>query len=298
MPLTLDLCLAVMDVELRHLRAFCAVAENRSFTTASKQLLITQPALSRTIQQLEAALGVRLLERTSRMVQVTDAGRGFLIRIQAILRDLDLATAELRGERDLRIGFSWALPDPWATETVATFEATTGAAAHLLRRDDIDAALARGEIDVALIRHEPASADATTVTLFEEPRIAAVSSRSPLAERDQIGWNELGTHPVILNTVTGSTRTELWRPEDRPKQVIECGNYDEWITLIAAGRGVGATPLSATSTHAHTGVVFVPLTGAPAAPMHIAWMPRKVGPLVRCFIEIAASSAWPTTARQ
>jgi hypothetical protein len=60
--------------ELRHLRAFVAVARSGSFTRAAGQLLITQPALSRTIQQLESALAVRLLERTSRHVELTAAG--------------------------------------------------------------------------------------------------------------------------------------------------------------------------------------------------------------------------------
>lgn len=66
MPFPLRLCSAGMDVEVRHLRAFLAVARSGSFTRASEHLLITQPALTRTIQQLEAILQVTLLERTSR----------------------------------------------------------------------------------------------------------------------------------------------------------------------------------------------------------------------------------------
>src|SRR4051812_37043280 len=58
LPISLDLCFAGMDIELRHLRAFAAVAELRSFTAASRRLVITQPALTRTIQQLERILGV------------------------------------------------------------------------------------------------------------------------------------------------------------------------------------------------------------------------------------------------
>ncbi len=101
-----------MDVELRHLRAFTAVANHRSFTAAGRELLITQPALTRTVQQLEAALGVRLLERTSRSVQLTDVGRDFLDRTRAVLADLDGAILAARGQRELRLGFQWVLPDP------------------------------------------------------------------------------------------------------------------------------------------------------------------------------------------
>lgn len=289
------LCSMVMDVELRHLRAFAAVAEQRSFTAAARRLLITQPALSRTIRQLEAALGARLLERTSRSVELTDAGRSFLARVQGILRELDLATAEVRGERELRIGFSWVLPDPWATLAVAAFEHATGAGAHLIRRDDLGSALARGEVDVALVRHPLPGAEASTLTLFEEPRVAAVSTRSALAERERIAWNELAEHPIVVNTVSGSTRPELWAPEHRPARTIECGNYDEWIALVAAGRGVGATPLSATSTYAHAGVLFIPLLDAPGVPLLLTWLPRRAGPLVRRFAQVAAAQTWPAS---
>lgn len=249
--------MAVINGEFRHRRVFVAVAENRSFSDVSKQLLITQPALTRTIQQLEAETGVRLLERTSRSVSLTTAGQQFLPRAQRILRDLDQALSELSAERVLRIGFSWVLPDPWVTHTVTRFEDATGATARLIRRDDVGAALTRGDIDMGLIRYPP-SPGTTSIPLGEEPRVAAVSTHSELAQRHQIGWDELGTHPVIVNTANGSTRPELWPPDSRPTQIIECGNYDEWITLIAAHKGVGATPLSATHAYAHSGIVFIP----------------------------------------
>src|SRR5579872_7283361 len=122
MPSWPRLCLAGMDVELRHLRAFVAVARLSSFTKASEQLLITQPALSRTVQQLEAALQVALLDRTSRRVGLTAAGREFLGHAERVLADLDIALASVRGQVTVRLGFSWLLPDPWAQRTVARFE--------------------------------------------------------------------------------------------------------------------------------------------------------------------------------
>ncbi|WP_068163049.1 LysR family transcriptional regulator [Rhodococcus phenolicus] len=287
-----------MDVELRHLRAFTAVAESRSFTVASRRLLITQPALTRTIQQLERILDVKLLERTSRSVDLTEVGRTFQARAQVLLRDLDLAIAETRGERDLRIGFSWALPDPWAGEVLTAFEQATGATTRLMRRDDLAGALDRHEVDVAFARHPVAGTSTTSVTLFEEPRVAAVSNRSPLAAREQIAWNELGRHPVVINTTSGNTRPNLWPPEHRPGRIVECDTYDEWITLIAADRGVGATPLSASSTHAHAGVVFISLSGAPPVPLYLVWIPRPAGGLVRRFVEAATAQERPSYARR
>src|SRR5215208_3081804 len=110
------------DVELRHLRAFAAVATLRSYTAASRELLITQPALTRTVQQLEAALGVQLLARTSRSVDLTSSGREFLDRALEILNDLDRAVLAIHAQQELRLGFQWHLPDPWASDTVTAFE--------------------------------------------------------------------------------------------------------------------------------------------------------------------------------
>lgn len=276
-----------MDIELRHLRAFAAVAEVRSFTAASRRLLITQPALTRTLQQLERILGVELLERTSRSVQVTPAGGAFLARVQRVLADLDGAVVEARGGRVLRVGFSWVLPDPWASETIAEFEAVTGVPVHLTRSDDSELALERGDLDAALLRSPPRMPGLTVRRLFDEPRVAAVSVRSPLAERDRIDWAELAEFTVVVNSRSGSTHIGLWPAEARPDRVVECANYDEWITLIAAGRGVGATSSSAARTYAHPGIVYVPLDDAPAVGLFLAWDPRGDTSLIRRLVEVA-----------
>lgn len=286
-----------MDLQLRHLRAFAAVADAGSFTAASTRLRITQPALSRTVQQLESSLGVRLFERTSRTVELTAAGRAFVLRVRAVLHDLDHAVAEVRCERILRVGFSWVLPDPWTAEKMASFEDSAGARVDLLRRDDIDAALLSGEVDAALIRHETVPEGVAVRTLFNEPRVAAVSSRSPLAARDRIDWFELGAHPVVVNTLNGNTRPGLWPPGRRPLRTVECRNYDEWIALVAAGRGVGTTAASAAGSYLHSGIVYIPLTGAPPVPLRLAWLPRRRSPLMRSFMETITGPALAGTSR-
>ncbi|WP_448613702.1 LysR family transcriptional regulator [Modestobacter sp. URMC 112] len=280
-----------MDVEVRHLRAFAAVATHRSFTAAGRELLIGQPALTRTVQQLETALGVRLLERTSRSVQLTDVGEEFLDRARAVLADLDRAVLAARGRQDLRLGFQWVLPDPWATETVSAFERATGATVTLLRRDDLAAALQAGDLDCAITRTGLAAPGTVQTPLFDEDRVAAVSTRSPLAERDVVDWLELTEEPVVVNTVNGTTRPDSWPAGHRPARVVTCGNYDEWLQLVAAGRGVGAVPRSAARAGTHPGVVFVPLTGAPPVAVRLAHRPRTSGALVRRFVDFAASAA-------
>jgi DNA-binding transcriptional LysR family regulator len=280
-----------MDVELRHLRAFVAVATRRSFTAAGRELLIGQPALTRTVQQLEAALGVRLLERTSRSVQLTDAGQDFLDRTRAVLADLDRAILAARGQQQLRLGFQWVLPDPWATETITAFEQTTAATVTLLRRDDIDTALEAGDLDLAITRTRLTAPGTVQTPLFDEDRVAAVSTRSPLAKKDHIDWLALAAEPIVVNTVNGTTQPDSWPEDHRPTQVVTCGNYDEWLQLVATGRGVGAVPRSAARSGTHPGVTFVPLSGAPPVSVCLAYRPRRGNPLVRQFVTFATTAA-------
>lgn len=100
-------------VELRHLRAFEAVARLASFTQAAQELSITQPALSRTIQQLEDALEATLLDRSSRHVTTTAAGRIFFDHVERVLAELGRGVDAVRQQASIRLGFSWLLPDPW-----------------------------------------------------------------------------------------------------------------------------------------------------------------------------------------
>jgi DNA-binding transcriptional LysR family regulator len=291
MPNQPRLCSTGMDVELRHLRSFAAVATHGSYTAAARELLIGQPALTRTVQQLEAALGVRLLERTSRSVQLTDVGQVFLDRTRAVLTDLDRAILAARGQRELRLGFQWVLPDPWATETITGFEQATGATVTLLRRDDIDTALEAGDLDVAITRTRLTATGTVQAPLFDEDRVAVVSTRSPLAKKDVVDWLELAAEPVVVNTVNGTTQPDSWPAEHRPTRVVTCGNYDEWLHLVASGRGVGAVPRSAARAGAHPDVTFVPLVSAPPVSVCLAYRPRRGNPLVRQFVTFATTTA-------
>ena len=272
-----------MNIELRHLRALEAVGEHRSFTQAARVLHITQPALSRTIQQLETRLGVTLMVRTSRSVRLTAPGEVLLQRSRKILRDVQVALAEVSREPEFRVGFPWALPDPWVSRTTAQFEASTGVGLRLSRRDDIHAALLDKTVDVALSRRDISSEEVECVELAGEVRVAAVSTRSPLVHRTSISWNELGRYPLVVNTVSGNTRPTLWDDPHRPRTILECHNYDEWAALVASGRGVGATPRSAMASHGHTGVVSIPLDDAPPVPLCLAWLRGEENPLVRAF---------------
>ncbi|MFI9836247.1 LysR family transcriptional regulator [Nonomuraea sp. NPDC051941] len=277
-----------MDVELRHLRAFTCVARHRSFSRAAEELLITQPALSRTIAQLEGGLCVRLLDRSSRHVALTDTGAEFLVHAERVLATLDQALAAVRHRVTLRLGFSWLLPAPWAQRTVSHFEEATGASVELTRTDDPLQALRRRTVDIALVRGDiDAPRGARIVHLYDEPRIAVCSERCDLARLGHLDWTDVQYWPLVVNTVSGTTGPWSWPVDQRPAQIIDTANYDEWLETVAANRGIGIVPEAARDRTQHPALRFVPLTNAPSSPVSLVYAPDAQRTLIRRFLEAA-----------
>ncbi|MFB7110798.1 LysR family transcriptional regulator [Streptomyces sp. NPDC056190] len=277
-----------MDVEFRHLRAFTSVARHRSFSRAAEELLITQPALSRTIAQLEGNLSVRLLDRSSRHVELTDTGAEFLVHAERVLATLDEALAVASRHVMLRLGFSWLLPDPWAQQTVSRFEESTGASVVLTRTDDPLQALRQRTVDIALIRGDiDVPRGARTVHLYDELRVAVCSEHCDLARIGHLDWSDVQHWPLVVNTVSGTTGPWSWPVDQRPVQIIETSNYDEWLETVAANRGIGIVPEVAQRRTQHPALRFVPLTDAPPSPVSLVYLPDAQRTLIRRFLDTA-----------
>ncbi|MFJ9741996.1 LysR family transcriptional regulator [Streptomyces sp. NPDC101166] len=290
-------------VELRHLRAFAAVARHRSFTRAAEELLITQPALSRTVAQLETGLGVRLLDRSSRGVALTDTGAQFLVHAERTLAAFDAAVAAARRESVVRLGFSWLLPDPWAQRAIAGFERATDARVELVRCDDPLDALDRQTVDVALVRGgKPVAATLRMARLYDERRVAVHAreerpgdgpdaSRNPPAEA--LRWQDAHEWTLVVNTVSGTTGPWCWPDGGGPRRYVETANFDEWIESVAAGRGIGIVPEVAERRIQHPALRFLPVTDAPPSPVRLAYRPESGtgSALLRRFLEAALDAA-------
>jgi DNA-binding transcriptional LysR family regulator len=278
-------------VELRHLRAFEAVARLASFTHAAKELSITQPALSRTVQQLENALEATLLDRSSRHVGTTQAGKVFLEYVERVLAELGRGVDAVRQEASIPLGFSWLLPDPWAQHTVAAFERATRATVNLIRTDDALGAVQQGRVDVAVVRGHVTSTAVRIVHLFDEPRVAVCSVHSPLAKRAELDWAEVPRWPLVVNTTSGTTGPWSWPAGAGPETIVETTNFDEWIESVAADRGIGVIPDVAIRRNIHPGVRFVALRGAPDIPVVLVFLKRANSPALRRFIGAAVETA-------
>lgn len=282
-------------VELRHLRGFLAVADEQSFTHAAARLRIGQPSLTRTVRALEDALGARLLHRTTRRVELTEEGRRLYEDLAPLLPRL---AAALRGPHDtprlLRLGFTSLLPAA-ITALTKDFEAATGAGVRLVRRDTPLAGLDTGDTDVAVLRGElPPGAEVRTRVLLREPRVAAVA-RTPggpvAANRRVLDWAELAEFPLVVNTVTGTTRPELWPEGRRPRLACTADNFDEWLEAVALGHGVGVAPEPVARRHTHPGIRYVRLKNAPPVEVLLAAPAKDPHPLADTFLHRAATAA-------
>lgn len=251
-----------MTVELRHLRALLAVRRTLSFSAAADDLGVSQPVVSRTIRQLENDVGAPLVDRTTRRVSMTPRGEILADHAARILDDLRAALDSTAAPEPLHVGFQWALPSPWLTEVVTHYEAT-GHQITLVRQDDIASALRSGKVDAAIVRTPVEGPDLSVTVLLEEDRVAVVPTASPLAAHTAMTWAELGGHPVVVNTASGTTKASLWPAHQRPAQIVRCSNFDEWAELVATGRGLGSLPVSAARSRPHPGLATVPLTDAP-----------------------------------
>ncbi|GHE96863.1 LysR family transcriptional regulator [Streptomyces longispororuber] len=275
-------------VELRHLRGFLAVAEELNFTHAASALGVGQPALTRTVRSLEEALGTRLLDRTTRRVELTGAGRRLRDDLAPLLARLDAALRAPGAEPPvLRLGFTSLLPEACGPLTAA-FEAATGAGVRLVRRDEPLAGLATGACDVAVVRGDLPDGVRGRV-LLREPRVAVLArGAGPLARRRVVDWAELAAYPLVVNTVTGTTRPELWPAGRRPELACTADNFDEWLEAVAAGHGVGVAPEPVARRYAHPGLRYVRLKNAPPVTVRLAVPERDPHPLAERYLRACA----------
>ncbi|GAA2088470.1 LysR family transcriptional regulator [Streptomyces albiaxialis] len=257
------------NIGLRQLRAFLTLAETLNFTQAAAELGTSQPTLTRTVHRLEEELRVRLLDRTTRQVALSPEGERLRGELLVLLPRLEAALSPAAGPAPVRLGFTWLLPGDWLHEAIGRFEEETGVSVELSRKDELHAGVTQGAVDVALLRTKEVPRGLRSLELGRERQVAAVAQGSPLAGRASLEWTELARHAIVANTVSGTVRGDCWPAAHRPGTVVECGNFDEWLELIAAGRGIGVGPALLRRRRPHPAVTFVPLTGVDPVPLRL-----------------------------
>jgi DNA-binding transcriptional LysR family regulator len=258
-----------------------------NITRAAALLHITQPALSRTLRQLETHLGVQLVDRSTHHLELTTAGQHFAARAATAVATFDETTDPARlGTWPLRLGHSWsALGRHTPTLLRRWGRAHPDIPLELLRFDDRTAGLADGRSDVALVRGS-APRGFAGAHLFDERRLAAVPAGGELASRASLTLADLARHPVGLSPTAGSTTVSLWPAGAQPREIVTVANTDDWLAAIAADRAVGVTAESTAQMHGHPGVAFVPLADAPDLPVMLIWADPPSHPAVPLLLAL------------
>jgi DNA-binding transcriptional LysR family regulator len=294
-----------MTPEARLLRYFLAVAEELNFTRAAETLGIAQPALSAQIRQLEAQLGVTLLERSTRSVRLTDAGR--IVREQgpaalgALERVWDAARDAGRGEVGrLRVAYGPSAGYETAPRLVQAVRERYPAieiSAEPLPGAEIARAVRDGRADVGVARTPQAIAGVRLRTVRLEPQGALVPADHPLARRTAVELAELAEHPILLHArAANSTHHELVVDAFRraglaPRFVEPPVAFDPSHRLIRAGDAIGLVGVSAADGLAE-GLRWIPLVDpAPRLPVQLVLREGEPSPAADRFERVAVATA-------
>ncbi|POT57441.1 LysR family transcriptional regulator [Citrobacter amalonaticus] len=248
-----------MNIELRHLRYFVAVAEELHFGRAAARLNISQPPLSQQIQILEQQIGARLLARTNRSVALTAAGKQFLADSRQILGLVNDAAA--RAERlhqgeagELRIGFTSSAPFIKAVSDTLSLFRQDFPDVHMQTREmntrEQIAPLSEGALDMGLMRNTVLPDTLAWEVVLHEPLMAMIPREHPLAQKPVVTLAELVKEPFVFfdphvgtglyDEILGLMR----RYNLTPVIAQEVGEAMTIIGLVAAGLGVSILPAS------------------------------------------------------
>jgi DNA-binding transcriptional LysR family regulator len=258
-------------VELRHLRYFCAVADEQSFTFAARRLHVSQSGVSGQVRDLEEELGVALLSRNQRKVSLTPEGAVFLREAREILeranqaKDLVMRASQgIYGK--LSIGLCGPATAPFLPRLIREFREKHPGVAVALK--DIDpahqpAALAGGEIDIGFTRSMPPEFRKVlrSELLFREPIVVVLPHGHPLDAEDSVALAELGTDrfilyarenaPDLFDAIIALCRRARFSPRVVDNPLL----WQSVLTMVEAGEGISLVPACVQHLRSH-GVSF------------------------------------------
>ncbi|THU03725.1 LysR family transcriptional regulator [Lampropedia puyangensis] len=261
-----------MNFDLGDLRAFVAIADLGSFRAASEQLHLSQPALSRRISKLEEALGVRLLERTTRRVELSALGVNFVTRARHVLFEAENALLGLADQTDRIYGQVSVACVPSAVETILAKVVGPFHAKYPRMRlrildqsaPDVLTAVMRAEADFGVSYLGLQDADLDFSPLAKESYVMACLPQHPLAKRKHVTWSEMAEHDCVV-LAAGSGNRLLIDKELADAGVVlrriscEALHVPALISLVKAGVGVGAIPRFALHHGHNEPLIRIPL---------------------------------------
>jgi DNA-binding transcriptional LysR family regulator len=292
-------------MELRHLRYFVAVAEELHFGHAAQKLGMAQPPLSQQIRRLELEIGVQLLQRTKRRVQLTEAGRSFLEGAREALSQVDhaveVAQRASRGEvGKLAIGFLGAAASSLLPSILVAFRRRypdVELKLHELKTSELIAALRDRQVQVGLVRLPVYDELLAVEPILREELVVALPERHALASRARISLRDLAQEAFLMppRELAPSFHEQVLnlchQAGFAPKLGAEASQLQTIINLVAAGMGVTLVAESVRNL-AGRGVVFKRLPEpAPMVEVGVAWRRDACSEVLSAFLNVVRETA-------
>jgi DNA-binding transcriptional LysR family regulator len=292
-------------MELRHLRYFVAVAEERHFGRAAERLHMAQPPLSQQIRRLEAELGAPVLHRTTRRVELAPAGEVLLARARAILAAVDAAAEDARraarGEFGrLAIGFT-------GSATYALLPALADAVRTALPGVVLDlrgelltpaqvAGLLDGTLDLGLLRPPVRERSLEVEILRREPLVAVLPAAHRLAAAAVVPLEQLEEEPFVMypshfrSVLHDAVEDTCAAHGFRPRVALEVSETATLVSFVAAGLGVSLVPDSVRHMTVE-GAVYRPLAREAAeVELAVAWRRDDDAPVLARALEVVRAA--------
>lgn len=287
--------------ELHQIRCFVAVADTLHFGKAAARMNMTQPPLSRQIQLLEHVLGVKLLDRTSRAVKLTPAGRVFLLEARRILRLTESAALATRriasGEAGtIALGFTAASGYSFLPRLLLQRAARAPNIdvdlKEMVSAEQVESLLT-GRIDVGLLRPPVTRGEFSTLKVASEGLVAALPFGDPRLAEASLTLKDFDRRPLIMYAPEGARYfrdmlAELFAHENvAPNGIQSLSQIHSMLALVRAGIGAAIVPEAAQSLH-FDDVQFRPIVTTPAAPVELyaAWKSDNDNPALQGFLDL------------
>jgi DNA-binding transcriptional LysR family regulator len=243
-----------MNLTLRQVRAFLAVAQWGSFTAAAGRLHLTQSAVSVLVSELEAVFGLRLFDRTTRLVRLTDAGREFQPVAQKVMLELEAAVSssrELAAQKRGRVAVAAtplmsSLLLPRAIARYAELQPGVSVVLHDALAGQIQPKVRDGEVDFGIGTFERSARELIAEPLMTDTLVLACASGHSLARRRQVPWRALAGHPFIAltrdNSVGQLITESLGGAGIEIHPAYEVSHLWTVVGMVDAGLGVAVLP--------------------------------------------------------
>jgi DNA-binding transcriptional LysR family regulator len=264
-------CVARMKVNFDELQAFAAVAELGSFAAAATQINLSQPALTRRVQKLEATLGVTLIDRGTRQLHLTTVGRDLLPKVRRLLDELDSSVLGIRELADRVTGEVTVGAVPTATyyflpQVIEEYNKKYPKIRIRildLSANDVLEAVKRGQAEFGINLLGAQEPDIDFEPLLRDPFLFVCRHDHPLAGLEQVRWRDIVPYRFITVGLLSGNRiiidAALADLPTRPRWFYEVQHLNTSLGLVEAGLGVAAVPKLAVPTRPHPLLVIRPL---------------------------------------